>query len=236
MTIADGGDEVPAALDFATLFAANTHEIKNQLFLLLSAVEQASREHWASEYPSARIALDGLKQGGTQISQRLTRLLSLYRISQGHYQLDIAYHGVADLLEEVLLEIHPLLGGRAVEMTVASMDEIYGFFDREMVRGILLNAVHNALNVAVRKISLNAAMEDGYLCIRVADDGPGFPPQVLEAGMAQAKWNMRGGGTGLGLHFSATAAALHRNQRNSGFIRLSNEGALRGAVFSLYLP
>jgi len=59
---------------------------------------------------------------------------------------------------------------------------------------------------------------------------------VLKTGMAQAKWNMGGGGTGLGLHFSATAAALHRNQGNSGFIRLSNEGALRGAVFSLYLP
>ena len=236
MTIAGSGDKVPGALDFATLFAANTHEIKNQLFLLLNAVEQASREHWASEYPSARIALDGLKHGGAQISQRLTRLLSLYRISQGHYQLDIAYHGAAELLEEVLLEIQPLLGARAVEMTVARTDEVYGFFDREMVRGILLNAVHNALNVAVRKISLSAAMEGGYLCIRVADDGPGFPPQVLETGMAQAKWNMGGGGTGLGLHFSATAAALHRNQGNSGFIRLSNEGALRGAVFSLYLP
>jgi signal transduction histidine kinase len=236
VTLADDGDEVPAALDFAALFAANTHEIKNQLFLLLNAVEQASREPWASEFPSARIALEELKRGGDQISQRLTRLLSLYRIAQGHYQLDIAYHGAAALLEEVLLEIQPFLGGHAVEMVVESTDGVYGFFDRELVRGVLLNAVHNALHVAVRKVSLSAAMEDGYLCIRVADDGPGFPPHVLETGMAQAKWNLGGGSTGLGLHFSATAAALHRNRGKSGFIRLSNEGALKGAVFTLCLP
>jgi signal transduction histidine kinase len=236
VTLADDGGVVPAALDFATLFAANSHEIKNQLFLLLNVVEQASREPWASEFPSARIALEELRRGGDQISQRLTRLLSLYRIAQGHYQLDIAYHGAAELLEEILIEIQPFLGGRDVEMVVERTDGVYGFFDRELVRGVLLNAVHNALNVAARKVSMSAVMEHGYLCIKVADDGPGFPPQVLETGMAQAKWNMGGGSTGLGLHFSATAAALHRNQGKSGFIRLSNEGTLQGAVFSLYLP
>lgn len=236
MTPAEGGGEVPAALDFAALFAANTHEIKNQLFLLLNAVEAARREPWASDFPSARAALEGLKHGGDQISQRLTRLLALYRIDQGYYELDVAYHGAGELLEEVLLEVRPLLGGREVEMAVACSDEVYGFFDREMVRGILLNAVHNALNVAVRKISLGAAVEDGYLCLGVADDGPGFPSRVLETGVARAKWNMGGGGTGLGLHFSATAAALHRNQGKSGFIRLSNGGDLKGAVFTLCLP
>lgn len=232
----DGGNEVPAELDFAALFATNSHEIKNQLFLLLSAVEEVGQEPWASEFPSARRALERLRQGGNQISQRLARLLSLYRIAQGHYQLDIAYHDVTDLLGEVLLEIQPLLGAGDVEMVVESTDDVYGFFDRELVRGIMLNAVHNSLNAAARKVSLSAAMEEGYLCIKVADDGPGFPPQVLETGMSQATWNMGGGSTGLGLHFSAVTAALHRNQGKSGFIRLSNEGALGGALFSLCLP
>lgn len=236
MTIEEGLGGMTAELDFAALFAANTHEIKNQLFLLLSAVEEVSREDWANEHPTARIALQGLQQGGSQISRRLTRLLSLYRITQGHYQLDIAYHGVAELLQEVLLDIKPLLGGRAVEMAVECADDVYGFFDREMVRGIVLNAVHNALQVALSKISLSAALEDSYLCIQVADDGPGFPARVLETGAAQAKWNVSGSGTGLGLHFSATAAALHRSQGKIGFIRLSNGGLLKGAVFTLCLP
>lgn len=227
-------DSVPASLDFAALFASNTHEIKNQLFLLLNAVEAASREPWANEFPSARDALEGLHQGGMQISQRLTRLLSLYRIAQGHYQLDIAYHGASELLEEVMLEIQPLMGGCSVEIGVEGGEGLYGFFDRELVRGILLNAVHNALKVALRKITLSAVMEDGYLCIKVADDGPGFPARVLETGMAQAPWG--GSGTGLGLYFSSTAAALHCNQGKSGFIRLCNGGALKGAVFSLCLP
>lgn len=235
MTIPDGKDEAPAVLDFAALFAANTHEIKNQLFLLLNAVEEAGREPWANEFPSARAALQGLAQGGAQIGQRLTRLLSLYRMSQGYYQLDIAYHDAAELLEDVVLEMKPFLGGHAVEMEVDG-GGVYGFFDRELVRGILLNAVHNALNVAVHKISLSATLEEGYLCICVADDGPGFPPEVLETGLGGSKWIAGGRSTGLGLYFSAAAAALHRNRERSGFIRLSNGGALGGAVFWLCLP
>lgn len=236
MTFPARSDEAEANIDFATLFASNIHEIKNLLFLLLSSIDEAGREPWARNEPSAQATLGRLKYGGAQISQRLAHLLALYRIAQGHYQLDIAYHEAAGLLEEIVLETRPLLGAHAVEMSVDAEEGLYGFFDREMVRGILLNAVHNALRYASGKIRLSAVAEEGYLCLRVEDDGPGFAPEVFETGPAQAKLNLKGGGTGLGLHFCATTAALHRNQEKSGFTRLTNGGAFGGAVFSLYLP
>ncbi len=237
MTRPEAPSESPATFDFSSLFASSAHEIKNQLFLLLSAVEAVGREPWVSEHASAQKALSRLGQGGTQISQRLTRLLGLYRIAQGHYQLDIAYHEAAEVLQDVVLEIQPLLGEQdAPEFTVEGGEALYGFFDREIVLSILLNAVHNALRFSAGKIRLSATDEDGYLCFRVEDDGPGFPPEMLAAGVVQEKLDLRGGGTGLGLYFSATTADLHRKQEKRGSVRLHNGGTLNGAVFALYLP
>ncbi|PWB49050.1 MAG: hypothetical protein C3F18_10995 [Nitrosomonadales bacterium] len=237
VTTPEGRPDSLATLDFASLFASGIHEIKNQLFLLLSAVEEVSKEAWVREHASAQAALSRLDQGGAQIGQQLSRLLGLYRIAQGHYQPDIAYHEAAELLQDVALEVKPLLGEqRAAGLVVEGGEALYGFFDRELVRGILLNAVHNALRFSAGKVRVTAIKEGDDLCFRVEDDGPGFPPGMLERGTGQAKLDLQGGGTGLGLYFSATAAALHRNKEKSGFIRLSNGGTLNGAVFALCLP
>jgi signal transduction histidine kinase len=233
----EGRPESLATLDFASLFASGIHEVKNQLFLLQSAVEEVSREDWVREHASAQSAFSRLDQGGAQIARQLARLLGLYRIAQGHYQLDIAYHEAAELLQDVVLELKPLLGEqRAAELVVEGGEALYGFFDREIVRGILLNAVHNALRFSAGKVRVTAAKEDDYLCFRVEDDGPGFPSGILSAEAAQTKLDLQGGNSGLGLYFSATAAALHHKQGKKGFVKLQNGGTLGGAVFSLYLP
>jgi len=225
-----------ADIDFATIFAANIHEIKNLLFLHFNAIEGASNEPWARDNPAAKISLSRIKYGSSQIGQRLAHVLALYRIAQGRYELDIDYHDACDVLREIVVETHSLMDDRGIEISIGSCEGLYGFFDREMVRGILVNAVHNSLHYAKGKVLLSAALEDGFLRFRVEDDSQGYPGEVLENGGRRAKLDLCGGGTGLGLYFSATVAALHRNQGKVGFIRLSNGGALKGAVFTLCLP
>ncbi|MDP2783578.1 MAG: HAMP domain-containing sensor histidine kinase [Sulfurimicrobium sp.] len=225
-----------ADIDFATIFAANIHEIKNLLFLHFNAIEGASNEDWARDNPAAKISLSRIKYGSSQIGQRLAHVLALYRIAQGRYELDIDYHDACEVLREIVVETHSLMDDRGIEISIGNCEGLYGFFDREMVRGILVNAVHNSLHYAKGKVLLSAALEDGFLRFRVEDDSPGYPSEVLENGGRRAKLDLCGGGTGLGLYFSATVAALHRNQGKSGFIHLSNGGALNGAVFTLCLP
>lgn len=233
----DGPPEPLATLDFAALFASRIHEIKNQLFLLLGAVEEISREDWVKEHASAQTALSRLDQGGGQIARQLARLLALYRVAQGRYQPDVGYHEAAEVLQDVVLEIGSLLGEQHVkELSVEGGEDLYGFFDREIVRGILLNATHNALRFSAGKVRISAVGEDSYLCFRVEDDGPGFPPEMLDAVMERPKLDPLGGSTGLGLYFSTTMAALHRNKEKSGFVRLSNGSDFGGALFALYLP
>lgn len=225
-----------ADVDFATIFAANIHEIKNLLFLHFNAIEGACNESWARDNPAATASLSRIKYGSAKIGQRLAHVLALYRIAQGRYELDVDYHDACEVLREIVVETHSLIDDRSIEISVGSCEGLYGFFDREMVRGILVNAVHNSLHYAKGKILLSVAPEDGFLRFRVEDDSQGYPSEVLENGGRSAKLDLCGGGTGLGLYFSETVAALHRNQGKIGFTRLSNDGSMHGAVFSLYLP
>lgn len=225
-----------ADIDFATIFAANIHEIKNMLFLHFNVIEGASNEAWARNNPDAQTALSRIKYGSSQIGQRLAHVLALYRIAQGRYELDIDYHDACEVLREIVVETHSLVDDRGIEIDIGACEGLYGFFDREMVRGILVNAVHNSLHYAKGRVLLSAALEEGFLRFRVEDDSQGYPVKVLEDGGRHAKLDLGGGGTGLGLYFSATVAALHRNRDKTGFTRLGNGGVFGGAVFELLLP
>ncbi|MDP2829621.1 MAG: HAMP domain-containing sensor histidine kinase [Sulfuricellaceae bacterium] len=229
----------PEKMDFADVFASGAHEIKNEMFLLLNALDEISHESWAKAYPAA-LALDRIKAGSTHISRRLTHLLALYRMGSGSYGPDIGYNSLAEMLEEVAIEIRSSLGARlddtAVVISIEPSDDLYAFFDYEIVRSILLNALHNALRAGARKISLGAAKEADFVCIRVEDNGPGFPPEMLKSNAEVQGMNISKGSTGLGLLFSRKAAGLHNSQGKRGFLRLQNGGLLGGAVFTLCLP
>jgi signal transduction histidine kinase len=225
----------PENMDFADVFASGAHEIKNEMFLLLSTLDEISREPWAKEPPAA-LALDKIKAGSTHISRRLTHLLALYRMSAGAYDPDISYNSLAELLEEVAIEIRASSGVSAVELSIEPSDDLYAFFDHEIVRGILLNAMHNALRAGARKISLSAAREGDFVGIRIEDDGPGFSPEMLKPEAEAQSMNLSRGSTGLGLLFSRKAAGLHNSQGKRGFLRLQNGSRLGGAIFTLCLP
>jgi signal transduction histidine kinase len=100
------------------------------------------------------------------------------------------------------------------------------------LRHALLNLVLNsaqAMHGRSGTVHISAAREDGELVVSVNDDGPGFPQELLSAGVHEfGSW--RAGGTGLGL-----ATVRRFAFANSGRLELSNppEG---GACAILRLP
>ena len=226
------------AIDFIALFAAQIHDLKNLLFLLLSSLDETLSNRCADsgigEDTASRLAL--LKYNGQLINDKLIQMLSLFRFAQGPYAIDIAYRPVADLIEEVAAETKPLLGARSIAISSDVETGLCWFFDRDLAAGVLNNAIHNALQCAKSEIRLSARAEDGFLAIRVEDDGNGFPQEILENGGGMKSLDLSGGKTGLGLYFSSVCARMHTNKDRHGRIALSNGGNLGGAVFTLLLP
>lgn len=216
-----------APLKLNTLAAASMHEIKNllgQLTLSLDGIAAAGCPGVAEQISGARFAC-------RRIVDRLSETLTLFKLEGGHFTPHIDAHPPIDFLEDLLHEARTLTAGRFIIELAQDHAPPFWFFDRELTASALMNALHNALNFAHTRITLSAAQEGDYLIFRVADDGPGFPPALLDGDFNAPIASKQG--TGLGLYFAHSVGEAHQNKGRSGKIALANRD---GAVFSLYLP
>lgn len=84
--------------------------------------------------------------------------------------------------------------------------------DRELIRRMLQNLLHNAIKHAPEKstVAIDAAIEAGSVLLRVSDAGPGVPEADAENIFAPyVTGNRPEGGHGLGLVFCRLAAEAH---------------------------
>jgi len=115
---------------------------------------------------------------------------------------------------------------------VVSVDRVVA--DRELVRRLLQNLVHNAIKHAPRDtaVRIEASHELGAVLLRVSDEGRGIPPADVDRVFdAFVKLDDHATGSyGLGLAFCRLAAAAH-----GGTIWVENRTP-RGACFCVRLP
>ncbi|RXS73193.1 HAMP domain-containing protein [Streptomyces sp. TM32] len=108
--------------------------------------------------------------------------------------------------------------------------------DAVQLERLLANLVDNALRHAAGEVRLSAAVEPatGQAVLRVADDGPGIPPEAAEqvferfARLHPAR-HRQSGGTGLGLAIARDIARAH-----GGSLRV--EPSARGALLVARFP
>jgi len=219
-----------APLDLNALAASSIHEVKNllgQLTLSLEEIAQAQCPGTEQEVASARFAC-------SRIVDRLTEMLILYKLDGGFLKPSIAAHSPGDFLEDVMLAAKNLTAGRiAIHLEPPTNAPEFWFFDRDLTESALMNAVHNALLHANSQIKLSAELDGEFLLFRVADDGAGYPTEVLKATLDEPRVSQQG--SGLGLFFASSVAQAHHNKERHGKVSLDNSKS-QGAVFSLYLP
>lgn len=219
-------------IDFAAILANSVHDMKNSLALLLGTLEQLGQG--CGRTCPLGTHVEQMQHHGYRLNADLVRLLTIYKIERGEYAPNVREVDVGDLLQECVEMYRPLLQARGIAITADTEPELAGYFDREMVAGIINNAVNNACRYASTRITLRGAMLGDYVEIAVEDDGPGYPQYLLDGAESdQRATDYRRGTTSLGLYFAALIAELHENRGRRGRIRYGNDG---GARFSLLLP
>jgi two-component system sensor histidine kinase/response regulator len=168
-------------------------------------------------------------------------------------QLDRATHDLLDVsraedvalaprpepfdLEALVVEVASSLRGFArsceVKLDIALATERV-LADRELVRRVLQNLVHNAIKHAPRgtQVRVEAERDSDAVVLRVSDDGRGVPPGAIETIFdAYVKLDDHATGNyGLGLAFCRLAVQAH-----GGTIWAENR-VPRGAAFCVRLP
>jgi len=225
-------------ISFTDLMASSIHDMKNSVNVQVDALEQIAHDAKARGDLDAFNSLVVVIAQAHRVNANLIQLLSLYKFGKSTYPLDIRELSVAELIEESVLQIRSVLDFKGIQLTVDCPAHLDWYFDRDLMTGVLLNALNNACNYTHDRIHVAASVADGLLTLRLEDNGPGYPAQMLNLNPVAANKgvNFFNGSTGLGFYFSAQVAHLHQNQGRHGTLRIENGGAYGGGCFVVTLP
>ncbi|MEQ9547262.1 MAG: HAMP domain-containing sensor histidine kinase [Marinobacter sp.] len=221
-------------IDFSMVLASAVHDMKNSLGMLLNSLDELRGDYSDSLGESTRF--NTLQYEAERMHNDLVQLLGIYRLGENNLSAHMEEHFVPDFLSEHLARHTPLLQGLDIEYSVEA-DDINGFFDDDLLTGVLNNTINNAIRYTKSRIRLTASEKEGFLVIGVEDDGEGYPESMQHNGTLNFKsLDFKSGSTSLGLFFASSVARLHSEGKRTGAIRLHNGGNLGGGVFEIWLP
>lgn len=224
-------------INFSDFIASSIHDMKNSLNIQIGFLEELMEE--------CRGKVDGARLGQlghtiyetSRMNVNLIQILSLYKLGKSIYPIDIAEQPVNEFLQEVVMHNQTIMGYKGITASIACDDDCYWYFDRDLVSGVLVNALNNAYNYTRDKIHIAARVRDGMLEIRVEDNGKGYPESMLLNHAVDNKGvNFSTSSTGLGFYFSSRVAGMHKNAGKQGSLAIENGGTYGGGCFVLTLP
>jgi two-component system phosphate regulon sensor histidine kinase PhoR len=219
----------------------------------VSMVSHEIRSPLNSVLAQMKVVLDGLAGKVTKkqqeilgrASEKITSLLSMSSelldlariesglISQEKEQLNlsdilkdqVAFHGAKAQAKKISLELEPLPELAPVFVERRNMEEVFS------------NLISNAISYTPEggKVTVAAAMENGYLRATVRDNGIGMAPEELGQ-IFKPFYRIKSDqtrliiGTGLGLAIVKSIVEAH-----NGFIRVESEPD-QGSAFHVYIP
>ncbi|KWT85580.1 sensor histidine kinase [Candidatus Magnetominusculus xianensis] len=230
-------DNKEGSLDFSVVLASSVHDMKNSLGVLINHLDEVVETFKESEYSSGKL-LSQLQYEAKRVNNNLIQLLSLYRLENSLYSLNISHTPLYDLIDEVVSQNMSLMEYKGIGIEIDCPDDLYWFIDKELIAGVLSSTMNNSFRYTKDMLRLSVYEKDSYLNICVEDNGVGYPPTMLGGGSGSntRQISFTTGSTGLGIYFSEMVARFHKNKDKEGYISIANGGVLGGGIFCICLP
>jgi two-component system, OmpR family, sensor kinase len=180
-----------------------SHELRTPLALLRTELELARRR--PRPPGELRAALDSAAEEVDRLTRLAEDLLVLARVDEGQLPLRHEPIQVKDLLETVAGRF-----SEKIEVGATDGDSVVG--DRLRLEQALGNLLDNARRHGAGTIRLEAELKEGRVELRVSDQGPGIPSELLPHAFdrfTRGDEARERGGTGLGLAIVAAVAKAH---------------------------
>jgi two-component system phosphate regulon sensor histidine kinase PhoR len=216
-------------------FVANvSHELRTPLTAIRGAAEALTDD--PADADERRRFLGMIQRHAARMERLVKDLLRLAMLDAGKEALDAAPTDVPALVGAVIDDLAAAAASKRLHVTVDVDAATRGLrIDASKVHDILRNLVENAVSYTPDggAITVSGSASDGMLALRVADTGPGIPPEdlgrVFERFYRVDKSRGLPGGTGLGLAIAKHLAELH-----GGAVGVANR-ATGGAQFDVSL-
>ena len=225
-------------ISFTDLIASSIHDMKNSVNVQVHSLEKMAHDAQLRGDLETFDRLVVVIAQAHRMNANLIQLLSLYKFGKAIYPLDIAEQSVGDVIAEALIQTRAVLDFKGITVDVDCAPDCYWYFDHDLMTGVLLNALNNAINYTQNKIRVVVRLSNGQLELRVEDNGRGYPDSMLHNDVLAATRgvNFFSGSTGLGFYFSSQVARLHLNNGRCGSLAIENGGAYGGGCFVVKLP
>ncbi len=217
------------------LAAGVGHEINNPLQYLLASLEELEAEGAGQALPGGRAALANALEGAARIARVVEGLRRYGAASETVERVDLH-----EVVRTAIRIAEPQVRRVAlIEADLAAVPAVLG--DEGQLVQCVVNPLVNAAQAFMAPQSGRAARiriatsttSDGRACIRLSDNGPGFPESLLpRLGEPYVSTRVAEGGSGLGLFVTHGLVSAH-----GGSLILRNAAdAGGGAVVEILLP
>ena len=199
------------------------HELRTPLAIIQASAGHAlAREREPEAY---RESLDEILTASERASSSVGELLEFARLEAGQAELRRAPLRLDLLVEEVAAAVR--VDGvevRAVDGDAAVVDADFALL-RQAVENLTRNAAARSTVV-----ELGTRVTGTEAVIEIADDGPGFDPEIIEHVFQRFRRGDRSGSVGLGMAIARTIVEAH------GGSCLAENREAGGALVSIRLP
>ncbi len=216
---------------------ALSHELRTPLNAIGGYAELLALGVHGEVTAAQRDALERIQRSQRHLLVLINDLLNYSRLEAGQVHYDIAPARVSTMVDAVVDMILPQLAMRELELESEPCPEgLQALVDHTKVEQVLLNLLSNAVKFTGEgRIVIRCELVGGDVLIRVADTGPGIPPDKREAifePFVQLGRSLTSGpeGTGLGLAISRDLA-----RAMDGDLWIEETGP-SGTTFVLRLP
>ncbi len=187
---------------------AIAHDLRSPVTAVRGSLEIALTTSGPAE---ARERIAGALEGLDHLSALLDATLDATEAEAGALPLrrkPVDLHALADGLVELYL---PAAQEHGVALAMRAGPPVEVLADETLLRRALTNLLDNALAHLPAGCHVEVSVGSGALgaVIMVADDGPGFPPEIRDRAFDRFVRGRRSAGTGLGLALVRAAALVH---------------------------
>jgi len=196
-------EKLAAIGELAARFA---HEIRNPVTAARSLAQQLARDPAApSNAEHAGIILEELER----VERQVRDLLRFARREEPA----LAPVDVGALVHATARDFGARFAAGGITTALDTADGVVARADREKLRQVLVNLIENAMDAlgnggAEKHLAVGVARVGSSACLRVADDGPGIPPDA-QARIFDPFVSLKPSGTGLGLAIAKRTIDAH---------------------------
>ena len=218
-------------------FTGISHEFRTPLTLISAPVKSLKKKYGKDSDAAYNLRL--VEHNSNKLLKLVNQLMELSKLEAGKLSLQVSKDDINTWLNIIGASFQSMAESRDIAFTRKIPDKpCIMYFDKDKVEQIVVNLLSNAFKFTPAKgwVEFDVIVREGYLHIRVTDNGKGIPPEDLDRifdrfYQASNSLNKRySEGSGIGLALVKELSQLHHGEV------LVNSKENESTTFTVILP